>query len=201
MSGPPKDVEGQCNAWLVIADDYGDNIATIRCQLKPGHEGLHLETYKDSNKGSVKITWEKDHSVLCEKHGRTHNAYVEETPKCEECYQEELELASAGEEKAFNSFLEDPRILEYPDAKLFAFCWKLEKEIQTTSGEVIFLPEGSDSCHAFFIDQEPEANWAHKCTYVFFTEEVKNLIWIDSEWPPSEDFPVYEITSYLRKDK
>ena len=54
-NGPPKDVDGECNATLCIGDDYGDNCATMRCQLKPGHDGLHKET---NNRFTV--TWLSD---------------------------------------------------------------------------------------------------------------------------------------------
>jgi len=62
MFGPPKNVEGECNARLSIADDYGDNAATMRCQLAPGHDGPHQETYDAGYHGTntVVITWEKD---------------------------------------------------------------------------------------------------------------------------------------------
>ncbi len=58
MFGKPEDVEGECNAHLYIADDHGDNEATMRCSLPKGHEGLHKEEYKSN--GKVIITWEKD---------------------------------------------------------------------------------------------------------------------------------------------
>jgi len=57
--GEPKDVEGQCNARMSIADNYGDNHTTIVCQLPPGHEGLHCEKYNASSAGQVTITWER----------------------------------------------------------------------------------------------------------------------------------------------
>ena len=57
MFGKPADVEGECNAHLYLADDYGDNEATVRCQLPKGHEGWHEEVGRN---GTVKITWEKD---------------------------------------------------------------------------------------------------------------------------------------------
>jgi len=63
MNGPPKDVEGECNARLSIGDDYGDNSATIRCQLAPGHDGPHQECYNAGYHGDVNnvtITWDKD---------------------------------------------------------------------------------------------------------------------------------------------
>jgi len=63
MNGPQKDVEGECNARLSIGDDYGDNSATMRCQLKPGHDGPHMERYNAAYGDDVNIvtvTWEKD---------------------------------------------------------------------------------------------------------------------------------------------
>ena len=68
MWGPPKDVEGECGARLFVADDYGDNSATLRCGLEPGHEGLHMEKYDAGDEDSpnkVSITWAKDQSRIC----------------------------------------------------------------------------------------------------------------------------------------
>ena len=59
MWGRPDDVAGQCNAHLYIADDYGDNHATMRCQLCPGHDGSHREEFKRGGKPVV-VTWEVD---------------------------------------------------------------------------------------------------------------------------------------------
>ena len=56
MFGPPEDVKGECNAHLHIADDYGDNHATCRCRLEPGHEGPHQEEYQ-RRETTVTITW------------------------------------------------------------------------------------------------------------------------------------------------
>ena len=58
MFGPPKDTLGECNARLSIGDDYGDNSATMRCQLLPGHDGPHQEEF-NANGGKVLVTWEK----------------------------------------------------------------------------------------------------------------------------------------------
>jgi hypothetical protein len=61
--------EGTCKARLHIADDFGDNSATIRCQLAEGHEGLHREEfqhtvyskdYKNHKINSVVVTWSED---------------------------------------------------------------------------------------------------------------------------------------------
>jgi hypothetical protein len=69
MWGPPKDVEGKCNAELHIADDYGDNHATMKCQLEPGHAGPHREDYTHTELDNISheperlpitITWEGD---------------------------------------------------------------------------------------------------------------------------------------------
>lgn len=67
MFGPPKDVEGECNAHLYLADDYGDNQTTCRCQLPKGHTGLHTEMFLRDKKfyglrtsNNVIITWSVD---------------------------------------------------------------------------------------------------------------------------------------------
>ena len=60
MFGPPEDIEGECNAWLFIGDDYGDNHSTIRCSLPKGHSGPHKETYMHHSGSQVTITWEID---------------------------------------------------------------------------------------------------------------------------------------------
>ncbi|MFQ5963439.1 MAG: hypothetical protein ACE5KZ_04055 [Candidatus Scalinduaceae bacterium] len=57
MFGPPKNIEGQCNAHCYIADDYRDNHATIRCQLLPNHKGKYKEV---SREGKLIIEWEED---------------------------------------------------------------------------------------------------------------------------------------------
>ena len=42
-----------------IYDDYGDNHATIQCDLEPGHDGDHHEVFYRYGK-PVTITWEVD---------------------------------------------------------------------------------------------------------------------------------------------
>lgn len=57
MHEPRPNDPGKCNAELHIADDYGDNIATMKCHLEPGHEGRHTEIWKG---GLAKVEWEGD---------------------------------------------------------------------------------------------------------------------------------------------
>lgn len=67
MFGEPSDEERECNARLFIADNYGDGTASIRCQLAPGHEGLHREQFE--RRGHlVTITWAVDERERCD-HG------------------------------------------------------------------------------------------------------------------------------------
>jgi hypothetical protein len=49
-----------CAAELHIGDDYGDNYATMRCQLEEGHDGPHQEVF--SRDGPVVVTWVCDDS-------------------------------------------------------------------------------------------------------------------------------------------
>ena len=57
--GPPRDVEGECNAHLLIGDDHGDNHATMRCSLPAGHGGVKKEEYNSRGKAGV-VTWHVD---------------------------------------------------------------------------------------------------------------------------------------------
>ncbi len=50
-----------CNRHMSIADDMGDNEASIRCQLPRGHKGPHQEQYTSDSYGTVTITFEKGH--------------------------------------------------------------------------------------------------------------------------------------------
>jgi len=59
MFGPPKDVAGECNARLVLGDDYGDNTCTFRCGLKPGHSGKHRDEFGDDD-NRVIVQWDLD---------------------------------------------------------------------------------------------------------------------------------------------
>ncbi|MCK9592847.1 MAG: hypothetical protein M0Q91_12660 [Methanoregula sp.] len=45
----------RCKAILEIGDDYGDNTATIHCQLPRGHEGQHEEKYSTGFKKPVPV--------------------------------------------------------------------------------------------------------------------------------------------------
>lgn len=65
MGGEPSDRDGECNARLFIGDIYGDNHATMRCQLAPGHLGVHQETYDGAFAGKVTVTWENDERAEC----------------------------------------------------------------------------------------------------------------------------------------
>lgn len=67
MLGEPSDADGECNARLFIADNYGDNSASIRCQLARGHDDLHREQFERSG-GTVTITWVADERERCD-HG------------------------------------------------------------------------------------------------------------------------------------
>lgn len=71
--GEPKDVAGKCNAHLHIADNFGDNHATMRCQLPAGHSGLHQEKYLLYGEHNVTVTWD----VPCERYEEDEEEEVE----------------------------------------------------------------------------------------------------------------------------
>jgi len=49
-----------CKETLEIADDFGDNHATMHCQLPKNHRLLpHQETYTSDSGYRVTVQWEK----------------------------------------------------------------------------------------------------------------------------------------------
>ncbi|WP_163056785.1 hypothetical protein [Acidithiobacillus ferrooxidans] len=58
---PKIDEKKICNRRMSIADDMGDNEASIRCQLPRGHKGPHQEQHTSGSHGVVTITFEKGH--------------------------------------------------------------------------------------------------------------------------------------------
>lgn len=66
----PTDKAGECNARLVLADDHGENDATMRCQRLPGHEGRHTTAFtRPWNGNEVMITWTVDERADAEEAG------------------------------------------------------------------------------------------------------------------------------------
>lgn len=53
-----------CQAELHIGDDYGDNHATMRCQLDEGHEGPHVERFRmlggETGARDCRVSWVGD---------------------------------------------------------------------------------------------------------------------------------------------
>ena len=87
MYGEPKDVPGECNAHLYIADNHGDNHATIRCMRKKGHTGKHTKNYGVDDGNPVTIEWVQDQSFVCEVHGRVDKRQLDENEVgCEKCW-------------------------------------------------------------------------------------------------------------------
>jgi hypothetical protein len=56
------------------------------------------------------------------------------------------------------------------------------KDIYGHTFDTINIPTYS---YLFFVDLFPEANWAHKCAYVFISKN-KEFVWLDAEWPPHD---------------
>jgi hypothetical protein len=82
MFGEPKDESEECNAHLYIADNYGDNSSTIRCQLAPGHDGPHREEFERQGQPVV-ITWVVDERRRCDHGcGQWKHAHDDESVKC-----------------------------------------------------------------------------------------------------------------------
>lgn len=48
-----------CEQKFEIADDHGDNVATMTCGREKDHKGPHQENYQAGAHGSVIVIWEK----------------------------------------------------------------------------------------------------------------------------------------------
>src|SRR5260370_2975727 len=55
----PSPVDGRirCAAPFEIADDFGDNVATMRCQRRLGHVGPHMETWANPGDPTALLLW------------------------------------------------------------------------------------------------------------------------------------------------
>lgn len=67
------------------------------------------------------------------------------------------------------------------------------RELRTAKGEPLAAPTGMTSCYVFFVDQYPEANWAHECAYAFIASN-GGRGWLDAEWPPEEQIELSKVT-------
>lgn len=56
----PRSVPGRCNARMRIADNFGDNHATMVCQRPKGHAGRHRERWQSVTGGLTIVTWATD---------------------------------------------------------------------------------------------------------------------------------------------
>ncbi len=88
MWGKPEDVPGECNAHCYIADDYGDNSATIRCGRAPKHDGKHREAFEGRD---VVVEWAEDEREewMCRTCGRIHDD-LPSMGECVDCGSEDL---------------------------------------------------------------------------------------------------------------
>lgn len=79
----------KCSAILELADDYGDNISTMHCQLPEGHEGQHFE--KGTKGGGFEILWSEDdreECIICKKKiepDKHHGCTICHEVICSEC--------------------------------------------------------------------------------------------------------------------
>ncbi len=68
------------------------------------------------------------------------------------------------------------------------------EEIRNAMNEPLDVGADLRGCYLFFIDQYPEANWAHECAYAFI-ETNSSSCWVDAEWPPEEGIQLNGVTS------
>lgn len=203
MNGAPKDLKGCCNAWLCIADDYGDNPATARCNLPPGHEGPHRELCKDRVAGgTITIEWDHDHSILCHVHGRQQKifpvpedlSWLEQMPECETCYFAKYRVLEEVFERAKSIVLQQDELQHGAMAYSIAWARRVVGPIKLVNGDYIQIPEEFLNSMAFFLDLYPGNEWPHISRFIFVNEN-NEIIKIDSQWPSIVVLEDMEISS------
>lgn len=116
MFGEPKDVEGECNARLYLADNYGDGSCTIRCKLDPGHGGDHEESFERDGH-PVKIIWEQDESFVCSNCGdradRDHEHEGTCCRPCPKCGRKVKHYGSSDIEHCSGCYTDDALVVAY----------------------------------------------------------------------------------------
>lgn len=53
-------------------------------------------------------------------------------------------------------------------------------------GRLVFEGSPIEEAFLFWIDEEPDANWAHLCRYVVVFDDGSGFVSIVGEWPPVE---------------
>jgi hypothetical protein len=53
------------------------------------------------------------------------------------------------------------------------------------------VPLPVENADVFFLDYQPEANWAHSCGYCFMTNY--GMLYHAAEWPPHESIPMRKL--------
>lgn len=59
-------------------------------------------------------------------------------------------------------------------------------EVFDASGKMIFPNLPRMVGRLMFVDLMPDANWAHRCVYLFASDEPLTLERCDGDWPPCE---------------
>lgn len=68
------------------------------------------------------------------------------------------------------------------------------RDVRTVMGEAVTGPTGSGPWYLFFVDQVPNANWAHPCAYAFVREQGGGETWAESEWPPADSIDLHRVS-------
>jgi hypothetical protein len=129
-------------------------------------------------------------------HGR-HFAHFEELARALEGPTAQLVLPEVG---ASGAVLSDPA--DGPPAAVVASFWRTfgdsvpaaavvlastseldPRTVRTALDQSLPLQDVPVSAFLFFVDLQPEANWAHACSYAFVSP-AGEAVWCEAEWPP-----------------
>jgi hypothetical protein len=80
------------------------------------------------------------------------------------------------------------------DARVFSLGMAEPSLLTDVRGERIPGLDGLAKSWVFFVDQTPDANWAHVCAYAVFDVTSEQATWVSAEWPPADELPLEEIS-------
>jgi hypothetical protein len=95
---------------------------------------------------------------------------------------------------AVNAFWSNFASRVRPEAEVSVATSEVEPtELRNAMGEALDVPSDMGRCYLFFVDQHPEANWAHECAYALVgRNDIRR--WVEARWPPEESVELNGVT-------
>lgn len=80
-----------------------------------------------------------------------------------------------------------------PEARVFALGQMEPAQLTDVRGEHVQGFDAPGKAWVFFIDQAPDANWAHSCAYAALGVASDQNMWASAEWPPADNWLLEDV--------